>query len=182
MRKAFFPVLAATVVFVWWSAGAMPEVVASHFEAGGVANGFMPRRQYVGFMVFVVVLVPSLLFFVGRLASRLPVQFINLPNKQYWLAPERRAATLTSLGNFGVWAAYATLGLLCLVHWFVVRANLQQGDAPGTGAASRRHVALFCRALRRHDDLVASVLPCPLTQRTSSSQLRWLAAAAHVKR
>ena len=147
MRKAFFLVLAATVVFVWWSAGAMPEIVASHFVVGGVANGFMPRRQYVGFMVFVVVLVPSLLFFVGRLASRLPVQFINLPNKQYWLAPERRAATLTSLGNFGVWAAYATLGLLCLVHWFVVRANLQQPprleQAPLVGAMSLFFVALF---------------------------------------
>jgi hypothetical protein len=147
MRKAFFPVLAAAAIFVCWSAGVMPSVVASHFAGGGVANGFMPRGQYVGFMLAVVVLVPSLLFFIGPLASRLPVQLINLPNRQYWLAPERRAATLVSLGNFGVWVAYATLGLLCLVNWFVVQANLQQPprleQPPLVGALSLFFVALF---------------------------------------
>ena len=125
----------------------MPEVVASHFVAGGAANGFMPRGQYVGLMLAVVLLVPLLLFFIGRLSSRLPTQFINLPNRQYWLAPERRAATLASLGNFGVWAAYATLGFLCLVHWFVVQANLQHPprleQPPLVGAMSLFFVALF---------------------------------------
>lgn len=126
MHKLFFLVLALGAGFVWWSSGRLPEVVASHFGAGGVADGFMPRGQYVVFMLALVLAVPTLVFFAGRLASRVPVQFVNLPNKQYWLAPERRAATLESLGRFAAWAAYATLGVLCLAHWFVVQANLEQ--------------------------------------------------------
>ncbi len=124
MHKPFFLVLALGAGFVGWSSSALPELVASHFAVGGAANGFMPRGQYVTFMLVLVLTVPSLIFFVGRLASRLPVQFVNLPNKQYWLAPERRADTLTSLGNLGAWAAYATLGVLCFTHWFVVHANI----------------------------------------------------------
>src|SRR5436190_9293580 len=38
----------------------MPEVVASHFAAEGVADGFMPRGQYVAIMLAVVLLVPLL--------------------------------------------------------------------------------------------------------------------------
>jgi len=147
MRKAFFLFLAGAAVFVGWTAGPMPEVVASHFAAEGVADGFMPRGQYVAFMMAVVLLVPLLLFFTGRLASRLPAKFVNLPNRHYWLAPERRAATLESLGTFGEWAAYATLGFLCLLHWFVVRANLQHPprleQSPLVGATALLFLALF---------------------------------------
>lgn len=147
MHKPFVLVLALGAVFVWWSAGALPDVVASHFVAGGVANGFMPRGQYLGFMLALVVGVPSVLFFAGRLAARLPVRFINLPNRQYWLAPERRAATLASLGGFGAWAAYATLGILCLAHGLVVRANLEHPprleQAPFIGALALFFLALF---------------------------------------
>jgi hypothetical protein len=124
MNKPFILVLAIGAAFVWWTSGAMPQVVASHFVADGAANGFMPRGQYAGFMLALVVAVPSIIFIAGGLARRVPVRFVNLPNKQYWLAPERQVATLASLGAFGAWAAYATLGILCLAHWFVFRANL----------------------------------------------------------
>lgn len=119
----FFLVLAASALFVWWSSGGLPDVVASHFIAGGAANGFMARREYVGFMLSLVLAVPVLIYALGWLGGRIPARLVNLPNKQYWFAPERRAATLASLGKFGVWAGYATLALLCAVHWLVVQAN-----------------------------------------------------------
>ena len=125
----------------------MPAVVASHFIAGGNANGFMPRWQYVAFMITLVVAVPSTVFLAGAFAPRLPARFINLPNKQCWLAPERQAATLASVGKLLVWSAYVTLGLLCLVHWFVVQANLVHPphleQAPLVGATALFFAALF---------------------------------------
>ena len=60
MGKAFVLFLAGAAVFLWWTAGAMPEVVGSHFAAEGVADGFMPRGQYVAIMLAVVLLVPLL--------------------------------------------------------------------------------------------------------------------------
>jgi hypothetical protein len=123
MRIAFPLALAAAAAFVWWSGGGLPPVVASHFAAGGAADGFMERGAYIALMLALVVGVPALIHALARLAARLPVRFVNVPNRAYWLAPERRAATLASLRTFGLWASYATLALLCAVHWLVVRAN-----------------------------------------------------------
>lgn len=126
MAKIFLLFLGFAAIFVGWSSGAMPESVASHFGPGGVANGFMPRQSYAMFMVVLMLLVPSLIYFATRSASRLPVALINLPNKGYWLAPERQASSLASLGRFGTFVAYATAFLLCLVHWMVIQANRVQ--------------------------------------------------------
>jgi serine/threonine-protein kinase len=79
------------------------------------------------------------------------VQFVNLPNKQYWLAPERKAATLASIASFGGWASYATLALLCAVHGFVARANSVQpprlDEAPLIGLVAVYLVVLFAGML-----------------------------------
>jgi serine/threonine-protein kinase len=126
MTKIFLLFAGFAAIFIWWTSGALPESVASHFGPGGVADGFMTREAYARFMVCLVVVVPSLVFFVSRFAQRLPVALINLPNKSYWLAPERQQASLASLGRFGAVMAYATALLLCLVHFMVVQANKVQ--------------------------------------------------------
>jgi hypothetical protein len=147
MHKFFIVALALGAGFVWWSSGMLPATVASHFVGGGVADAFLPRRRYVDFMLGLVIALPSLVFVAGRLASRLPVRFINLPHRQYWLAPERQAATLASLQSFATWAAYATLALLCVAHGFVVRAQLAQPphleQAPLVACLALYLIALF---------------------------------------
>jgi hypothetical protein len=122
----FFVCLAAAAAFVWWTSGSLPDVVASHFGIDGAANGFMPRARFVAAALALVVVVPVSLRSLGWLSARIPVRFVNLPNKQHWLAPERREATLKSLAGFGGWLSYATLAFLCAVHWLVVRANSLQ--------------------------------------------------------
>src|SRR5450432_4328425 len=108
-------------LFVWLTSGGLPSVVASHFAAGGAANGFMPRSTYIVFMLAVTVLVPSLIALSGRLIEALPVARINLPNRDHWLAPERRAETLAALSAQSVAFAALLAAFLCFVHWLVVR-------------------------------------------------------------
>jgi hypothetical protein len=92
----------------------------------GAANGFMPRGVYVGVMLGVTLVVPLLIALSGHLIRVLPVDLINLPNRKYWLAPERRAATLASLAKMSVYFASALVVFLCFVHWLVVRAHDSQ--------------------------------------------------------
>ena len=114
-------VLAA--VFVWLTSRGLPSVVASHFDAAGVANGFMTRNFYAWFMLAFVVGLPLLLSLLPNLVFRSEKIRINLPNREYWLAPERRRETHDFLcrhnSRFGV---LLTL-FLCYVHWLVLRAN-----------------------------------------------------------
>ena len=116
------PVIAAAM-FVVISSRAMPPKVASHFGPDGSANGYMWRDTYVYFMLAFVVLLPLLFNFVANAVARLPVTMINIPNRDYWLAPERRGLVVDRLRRqMQMFSAMLVL-FLCFVHWEVVRAN-----------------------------------------------------------
>lgn len=67
------------------------------------------------------------------LIPKLPERYINLPNKEHWLAPERRAATLESLGTHMLWMHNATLAFLIVVFYAIFRANLHGSPKLGPG-------------------------------------------------
>ena len=120
---AFYLALALAAGFVIRTGDALPQLLATHFGASGAANGYMARNFYVRFMlIFVAVLPLALNLVIGRVL-RLPATRINIPHREYWLAPERRADTVGRLRRhmqfFGVLLAV----FLCYVHWQVVQAN-----------------------------------------------------------
>lgn len=152
MSIVFILILATAVIFLWWSAGSLPAAVAAHFMPNGNANGFVPRQEYFYFMLALVVLVPGLLYLLGRLAGRLPQAHVDARCKAYWLTPywftpQSKARALAALGRFSIWVSYATLGLLCGTHWFVVQANLEHpahlAQTPLIGLASIYFLALI---------------------------------------
>jgi len=124
--RALIPFLALVVcaaLFVGLSCQDLPDIVASHFDASGRANGFMPRRAYTVFMLAIVVGAPLVLALMPMRAFRNPRARTNLPNRAYWLAPERRAATIDVLSTQAVRFATVVLVFLCYAHWLVVRAH-----------------------------------------------------------
>jgi hypothetical protein len=122
-RPVVFALLVAgAAVFVWLTAASMPPVVASHFDASGVANGSMPRGFYIRFMAGLIVALPALLAITSYSIGR-PNARINLPNRDYWLAPERRDQTIAYLRQYLMRFGAMLVVFLCYVHWLVVRAN-----------------------------------------------------------
>ena len=119
-------ILAVLAGVVVTTSAALPDTMASHFGADGIANGFSTRDRYTTMMVLVVVVLPAVVgllpAFLGRVASGL----LNIPHREYWLAPQRRASTLAFLSLHGAWFAVLLAGFLTYVHWLVVRANLAQ--------------------------------------------------------
>ncbi len=121
-----FVALTAAIGFILVSGQSLPPVVASHFAASGRANGFMPRSAYLGLILFIAVGVPLLLAFVHRLVRFVPPHLVNLPNRDYWLAPERVTETLAFLQNHGIYLSVLLTAFLCFIHWLVVDANRLQ--------------------------------------------------------
>ncbi len=117
------------LIFVAQSAPHLPERVASHFNAAGVANGWMLPSTYLRFIAAFGVVFP-LLWAVGlpRLLRGTPVSLWNLPHRDYWLAPERRRETQAYLATQFRWIACLTVGFTAGVHASVVQANV--GPAP----------------------------------------------------
>ncbi|MBL6752081.1 MAG: DUF1648 domain-containing protein [Nevskia sp.] len=119
----FLVVLACAAAFIWQSSQGLPARVASHFVGSGTANGFMPRDRYVQFMLGFAVGLPLVLVFLSSAAFNSPGARLNLPNREYWLAPERRAATIAVLRRHMATAGTMLVVFLAYVHWMVVRAN-----------------------------------------------------------
>lgn len=125
MKWLLMAVLAG-IGFVLVSSAGLPETTASHFASGGQANGFMSRWAYMTLMSGLTAGIPLLLAGSVIAAMKVSGGKISLPNREYWLAPERQAASVDWLIRHTRMFAMVLLVFLCYVHWLVVRANALQ--------------------------------------------------------
>jgi uncharacterized membrane protein len=104
-------------------ANGMPGVMATHFGASGSPNGWQTKGQF--FVVEIVMLGVCLLigFGVPWIISMAPPSLVNLPNKEFWLAPVRRDHTLAVFRMQMAWFACALLTFLIIVNQLVYNAN-----------------------------------------------------------
>ena len=124
--QMFLLLVAFAAAFVWMTSDSLPAMVASHFGASGVADRFLPRGGYVGFMLAFVVGLPLFIVGLTTLIFSSPRARINVPHREYWLAPERREETISFLRLHMLRFGAIALLFLCFVHWLVVRANESQ--------------------------------------------------------
>ena len=127
MRRFFLPLfvaLAATAaVFIALSAGALPPRVATHFALGGVPNGWMGRESYLTVVTLAATLLPLALAALFSWLPRVVPRALNVPNRDYWLASERRESAFAALAGFG-WALACLLTLFVAgMHWTILGAH-----------------------------------------------------------
>jgi uncharacterized membrane protein len=103
----------------------LPARVASHFDAAGLANGFMPRGDYLLFMLVLTLGVPLLVVVVSVVAPRIAPGTLKIPARDYWLAPERRDDTYATVATSGFVTASIIAGFLIALHFLVLSANSQ---------------------------------------------------------
>lgn len=110
-------------VFVYVTSARLPEIAATRFAAGGDPVAFMTRGTYRVFMVWLVSAVPLLVAFLPPFIGARWPQLLNIPNRDYWIAAERRAETLASVAARTLLLAAVMILFLCFTHWLVVEAN-----------------------------------------------------------
>lgn len=134
----------------------LPERVASHFGANGQPDGFTSKSSYLYMMSSMKLGMALMLGLLAYFIRYIPTSMINIPNRSYWLHPERRSATLLdtelTLLAIGIATGLFLNGLAHLTY----RANV---DATGLRMlpfaimmfAFLAFVALICvRSLRRY--------------------------------
>jgi uncharacterized membrane protein len=102
----------------------LPDVVASHFDAHGIANGWQTKSAFFRVFVMVSVLAAVIGFGLPRIIAIVPARWINLPNKQYWLSPEHLAEMEEFLGAYFAWFACALLVVMISTFDYAVESNL----------------------------------------------------------
>lgn len=115
-----------------WYAPRLPAVVPSHFDAAGVADGWMAKGSFLAFLAGVTVLYFGVFLAAVTLVRKAPESLINLPHKDYWMAPERAAATRRTVVRELFKMAAATQALHIVMTQLTVEVAL--GRRPGLGA------------------------------------------------
>jgi uncharacterized membrane protein len=90
----------------------LPAKVASHLDLEGRVDGWMGKGAFLAVYVGTALGTALLMLLVGLLLPRMPNSMINLPHKDYWLAPERKQATLAFFSGYFAWFACVTLAFL----------------------------------------------------------------------
>jgi uncharacterized membrane protein len=107
----------------------LPAQVASHFDAAGRPNAWSPKSAYFALHTFIVLVVTICFAALPAWLERAPARLINLPNKDYWLAPERRAATMARIASALTWFGCAGLIFVLVITSLVIDFNLGRANA-----------------------------------------------------
>jgi uncharacterized membrane protein len=119
---AFALALLFAIFYFSSTVSSLPPLVASHFDGAGFPTAHFTRAFYGKFLFGIGVAFPiamvTLLSVVYSKASDM-----KLPNRDYWLAPERIAQTRALLVAHAVWFGCLMVAMVCYMHWLVLTAH-----------------------------------------------------------
>lgn len=152
-RSCFVLLALAGAAFVALTLPALPPRPATHFNLQGAADGWATRGAYVMFLALIGVGLPLMVVgLVPGLGATKP-ELLNVPGKDYWLPPARRAEGVRRVTAQMWWLACLMLGLTLAIHWLILAAHaaspprLPTGPFLGAVAGFLLGLALWIRNL-----------------------------------
>jgi serine/threonine-protein kinase len=129
----FFAIILAGIAECIHDFSPLPERMASHFSASGMPNGWMTKSQFL--LIYVVMLLPAFAveFWVSHSIASKSDARLRFPNKEYWLAPERRVETFGYFDGFFAWYGCALLFVEVFAMSLAMRANSETPPQLPTG-------------------------------------------------
>lgn len=120
-------ILVFAILTVWlWSTA--PDTLPSHFGADGQPDAWSSKTSTFAILVPIGLLLP-LAFTVRRLWEKLPLAFVNIPNKEYWVEHGETTYLYDCLMVFMRVTAGAMALLMCTIVVQIVRTA--GGSTPG---------------------------------------------------
>lgn len=122
-RLIFFAIVAIALAQAIYNFPLLPDRLASHFNAYGLPNGWMSKQAF--FIVYAAMILVAAVpeFFVPYSIAHTSNARVNLPNKDYWLAPDRRASTMAYFEKSFAWFGCALLLLEVCAMGLAIQAN-----------------------------------------------------------
>lgn len=123
MRTAFIAAFLANVTLSLVSLAILPDPVAIHFGSGGAPDGWASTLTHTLLMLGVNTLVFGALYFAPRLISTVPSKWVNLPNRDFWLNPQRRPLAAEKLRHHLWQFGTAVFLFMFFAGLLTIRAN-----------------------------------------------------------
>jgi uncharacterized membrane protein len=103
----------------------LPDRIAAHFGAGGNADGWNDTRAFMITYGIIEAMIVVMSLFVAGLIERAPSSAVNIPNREYWLAGDRRRGTIDYITEQFLWLECLTLAFLVAVAQIIFKLNLR---------------------------------------------------------
>lgn len=102
----------------------LPEYVASNFDGSGNPQAWMSKTMFY-FVGISVLILPFLVFlFLPKLLANTPAKYLNIPNKDYWLAKDRKDVIIEKVSKYYEWIFVGIMVFTIIVSQMVIRANI----------------------------------------------------------
>ena len=133
LKNLFVTLYIATIAVVFATGHGLPDTIASNFGDAGRARGFMSRAAYLTMMGLLIGIIPLILVFAFKWLPRRLTNLTNIPNRSYWLAPERRAQFQLRMEHAGLFMGSSVVTFMGAMHWLVFEANEVQPPRLASG-------------------------------------------------
>jgi ABC-type Fe3+ transport system permease subunit len=106
-----------------FSRSQLPSRVATHFNGSGQPDGWMSRDDHLRWMTLFGLGFPLLVPVLVSFSRLLPDSLYNIPNREYWLGPERRTETHSYLLRHSLWFSSLALCFVIGINFSIIHAN-----------------------------------------------------------
>lgn len=101
----------------------LPETVASHFDRAGYPNDWSSKVVFFGIVLAMTAMNAFVFLGIPGWMPRFSQRHWSLPNKSYWLAPERIEETHLYLRTQMLWFGVANMILMIGITRLAIEAN-----------------------------------------------------------
>jgi len=123
-RAVFIILLIGAVAQILYYYSQLPDTVATHFGGSGRPNGWQSKQGFVAVYLGTTALMAAIFLSLPYIIWKVPKSMINLPNRDYWLAPERIEETKEYCGGQMLFMGSLTLLMEICAFQLVIQANL----------------------------------------------------------
>jgi uncharacterized membrane protein len=125
-RGVFVILVLAAALQIAYFYPLLPDTMASHFDGSGRPNGWASKGAFIALYIGLLAMMAANFLVLPAFLEKLPVSLVNLPNKSYWLAPERREQAWAKVQVYLLAFGNAAVALMFFVFQLAMLANLSE--------------------------------------------------------
>lgn len=125
-KRLFFLLVVLAVVQVIYYYPQVPDTVASHFDGLGSPNAWSSKNGFFGLYLAMILLLVIVFIFAPRWSETRISYGMKIPNREYWLAPERLQKTKAFFRRQMIIMGVVHLLLAIYTIQLAILANLNQ--------------------------------------------------------
>jgi len=106
----------------------LPDRIAHQFDTRGNPVNWSSKQDILWMMIAVKGIILLIFAVLPATANRIPRIWWNLPNRDYWLADERKKETISTVKNALTWLGCVVLLFIMLTNQSVFNYNIPESN------------------------------------------------------